>query len=39
MGGEYIFWEVKQDFRGFRDFRGFCRIDLGEESPCAEFSF
>ena len=28
MGGEYLVWEEKENFRGFRDFRGFCEIDL-----------
>ena len=28
MGGEYLFWEGKETFRGFCDFRGFRVIDL-----------
>ena len=28
MGDEYLVWEEKENFRGFRDFRGFCEIDL-----------
>ena len=28
MGGEYLVWEGKENFRGFRDFRRFRGIDL-----------
>ena len=28
MEGEYLVWEEKENFRGFRDFRGFRVIDL-----------
>lgn len=28
MGGEYLVWESKENFRGLRDFRGFRVIDL-----------
>ena len=31
MEGEYLVWEGKEDFCGFRDFCGFCRIDLARK--------
>ena len=31
MRGEYLVWEGKENFGGFRDFRGFRGIDLADK--------
>ena len=31
MGSEYLVWEGKESFRGFRDLRGFRGIDLADD--------
>ena len=28
MGGDYLVWEGKENFHGFRNFCGFRRVDL-----------
>ena len=36
MGGKYLVWEGKENFRGFRDF---CGIDLAHENRIIKLSF